>query len=82
MGELEFETAKVFRNGGSQAVRLPGDCRFDGDEVYVRKMAGGSVMLIPKDRIRKILDDTLGQGTVDFMMDGRPEYVESPRDIL
>jgi antitoxin VapB len=30
-------TAALFVNGGSQAVRLPADCRFDGDRVYVRR---------------------------------------------
>lgn len=30
--------AKLFQNGGSQAVRLPKECRFDGpDEVLVRR---------------------------------------------
>ena len=28
-------TAKLFENGRSQAVRLPKECRFDGDEVVV-----------------------------------------------
>jgi len=31
------QTAKLFRNGRSQAVRLPADFRFPGTEVYVRK---------------------------------------------
>jgi antitoxin VapB len=30
-------TAKLFRNGRSQAVRLPADYRFEGSEVYVRR---------------------------------------------
>ena len=30
------QTAKLFRNGRSQAVRLPADFRFPGSEVYVR----------------------------------------------
>jgi antitoxin VapB len=30
-------TAKLFRNGRSQAVRLPSDFRFEGSEVYVRR---------------------------------------------
>ncbi len=30
-------TAKLFRNGGSQAVRLPADLRFEGSEVFVRR---------------------------------------------
>lgn len=30
-------TAKLFRNGASQAVRLPADFRFPGDEVYATR---------------------------------------------
>lgn len=30
-------TAKLFRNGRSQAVRLPSEFRFEGDEVFVRR---------------------------------------------
>jgi virulence-associated protein VagC len=30
--------AKLFRNGNSQAVRLPQDMRFKGDRVRVRKV--------------------------------------------
>lgn len=30
-------TAKLFRNGRSQAVRLPAEFRFFGSEVYVRR---------------------------------------------
>jgi antitoxin VapB len=39
-------TAKLFRNGRSQAVRLPSDYRFEGSEVYVRRdPATGDVIL-------------------------------------
>jgi antitoxin VapB len=39
-------TAKLFRNGRSQAVRLPSDFRFPGSEVYVRRdPATGDVVL-------------------------------------
>lgn len=31
------KTAKLFRNGRSQAVRLPAEYRFEGSEVYVRR---------------------------------------------
>ncbi len=31
------KTAKLFTNGGSQAVRLPAEFRFEGDEVYIRR---------------------------------------------
>ena len=42
-----MEVAKVFMNGGSQAVRLPKTCRFDNDEVLVNRI-GDVVMLMPK----------------------------------
>lgn len=39
-------TAKLFKNGSNQAVRLPADFRFDGDEVYLtRDAARGDVVL-------------------------------------
>ncbi len=39
-------TAKLFRNGRSQAVRLPADLRFEGSEVYVRRDSStGDVIL-------------------------------------
>ena len=41
-----METAKLFMNGRSQAVRLPKEFRFNGDEVYIKKV-GDAVVLIP-----------------------------------
>ena len=39
-------TAKLFRNGRSQAVRLPSEFRFEGKEVFVRRdPATGNVIL-------------------------------------
>ena len=32
-----MRTAKLFRNGRSQAVRLPSEYRFEGSKVYVRR---------------------------------------------
>ena len=40
------KTAKIFRNGRSQAVRLPSEYRIEGSEVYVRRdPATGDVIL-------------------------------------
>ena len=42
----ETRIAKLFKNGSSQAVRLPAEFRFDGDEVYVtRDEVTGDVVL-------------------------------------
>jgi antitoxin VapB len=42
----ETGIAKLFRNGRSQAVRLPREFRFEGTEVRVRRLAEG-VLLEP-----------------------------------
>ena len=42
-----MKTAKVFRHGNSQAVRLPKEFRFEDDEVFVKR-SGGGVLLLPK----------------------------------
>ncbi len=42
-----MDTAKLFQTGRSQAVRLPKEYRFEGTEVYVKRVGNG-VLLIPK----------------------------------
>ena len=42
-----MKTAKIFKHGNSQAVRLPKEFRFRDDEVFVKRSAGG-VLLLPK----------------------------------
>ena len=46
--EVKMDTAKLFTNGRSQAIRLPKAYRFKGKEVFIKKTAEG-VLLLPKD---------------------------------
>lgn len=64
-----MEMAKVFTNGGSQAVRLPKNCRFDQDEVLVNRI-GSVVILIPKDDPWAPMMQGLDMFTEDFLADG------------
>lgn len=43
-----MQTAKVFQNGRSQAIRLPKDFRVDSEEVYLKKTTQG-FLVIPRD---------------------------------
>jgi len=43
-----MDTAKIFINGRSQALRLPKPYRFEGEEVYIKRIPQG-VLLIPKN---------------------------------
>jgi antitoxin VapB len=70
-----MHTAKLFMNGGSQAVRLPKECRFEGTEVYVRRV-GSAVILYPKDDPWALLRESLDEFSDDFLPDGRPDQGE------
>ena len=61
-----MQTAKLFENGRSQAVRLPKECRFGGSEVFVRKYED-IVILFSKRSPWAPLVDSLDKFTDDFM---------------
>lgn len=72
-----MKTAKLFKNGESQAVRLPKEFRFEGDEVLIKK-AGNAVVLLPKKKSWDSLVESLSQFTSDFM-DHRDQPTQDDR---
>jgi len=71
-----MQTAKLFKNGRSQAVRLPKECRFSGNEVFVRKYED-IVILFPKRSPWTPLVNSLDKFTDDFMTErNQPEQQE------
>jgi len=75
-----MQTAKLFINGRSQAVRLPKEYRFEGDDVYIKKI-GKMVVLLPKDDPWAPLVNSLDQFTDDFM-ETRDQLMQDVRDDL
>jgi antitoxin VapB len=69
-------TAKLFKNGQSQAVRLPREFRFDDDHVYIKK-EGNVVMLIPAKGSWQSLFNSLSKFSDDFMADRRQPRTQS-----
>ena len=76
-----METAKIFENGKSQAVRLPKKYRLAGDEVYVQKL-GEAVILMPKASAWEVFMDGINSFTEDFMASGREPEIRTARDAL
>ena len=74
-----MDTARVFSNGGSQAVRLPKDCRFSDDEVLVNRI-GSIVILMPKDDPWRSMLDSLPMFSADFLSDGIEDLPLQERD--
>ena len=76
-----MEIAKIFRNGRSQAVRLPKEFQFPGDAVYIQKV-GDSVVLFPKEKRWETFLHGLNGFTEDFMAEGRDQGEMQERDEL
>ncbi len=74
-------TAKIFENGRSQAVRLPKECRFSGEEVAVNKI-GDVVILMPKENKWAGFLSSLNLFSDDFMCNGREQPSEQERESL
>lgn len=69
------QTAKLFRNGRSQAVRLPAEYRFEGSEVYIRRdPATGDVVLSRRPESWKdFFELTRAVGIPDDFLTGRDD---------
>jgi antitoxin VapB len=78
------KTAKLFRNGRSQAVRLPAEFRFEGTEVYIRRdQDSGDVILSSRSKSWQELFDFLDRADIpdDFMAD-RKDPAPGKRKVL
>lgn len=74
-------TAKVFENGRSQAVRLPKEFRFEGDEVMIGKV-GDIVVLSPKGDKWDLFMKALDMFSDDVFEKGRGEQIFQERENL
>lgn len=63
-----MQTAKLFKVGKVQAILLPRDLRFAGDEVFIKRM-GNAVVLLPKSQSWDTLIASLAKFSDDFMAD-------------
>ncbi|EHL12408.1 hypothetical protein HMPREF9625_00445 [Oribacterium parvum ACB1] len=74
-------TAKVFKNGRSQAIRLPKECRFSSDEVMVNRI-GDMVILLPKQNKWESFMRAIDMFSDDFMEDERTRDIVQEREAL
>ena len=75
-----MDVAKLFKNGRSQAVRLPKKYRFDDSEVFVNKI-GDSVILVPKDSKWDTLEKSLNNFSDDFLSDRNQPEIQKRDDL-
>ena len=76
-----MQTAKLFQNGRSQAVRLPKEYQFAGEEVLIQKH-GAAVLLFPYEKAWEVFMEGLNSFSADFMRDGRDQGEDQKREGL
>ncbi|MDR2966236.1 MAG: type II toxin-antitoxin system VapB family antitoxin [Treponema sp.] len=76
-----MQTAKLFVNGRSQAVRLPKDYQFKGENVYIKRI-GEAVMLFPVDKEWEVFMHGLNNFSDDFMVNGRVQGSAQEREAF
>ncbi len=76
-----MKTAKLFRNGQSQAVRLPKEYRFEGEEVYIKKVGKITLLLSVKNPWEPLLD-SIHKFSDDFMTTRKQPKQQTREDIF
>ena len=76
-----MDTAKIFENGRSQAVRLPQKYRFNADEVVIQRL-GDAVLLVPKESLWNTFMDGVNSFTEDIFENGRDQGGQEERHSL
>jgi antitoxin VapB len=76
-----MQTAKLFINGRSQAVRLPKEYKFAGNDVIIKKV-GEAVILIPHNKSWEVFLHGLEGFSDDFMVNGRTKDNKQDRESL
>jgi antitoxin VapB len=76
-----MKTAKLFRNGQSQAIRLPKEFRFEGEAVFIKKM-GNATVLLPMNNPWASLVNSLQKFSNDFMSDRNQPAQQHREDLF
>jgi antitoxin VapB len=79
-GGRDMNTAKIFKNGKSQAVRLPKEFKLEGSEVYIKRV-GRNVILTPKDNAWDSLINSLNLFTEDFMSERKQPLIQVREEL-
>jgi antitoxin VapB len=75
-----MKIAKLFKNGQSQAVRLPKEFRFEGDEVFIKKVGKVTILLPIKNPWEPLLE-SINKFSDDFM-DSRDQPKQQKREDI
>jgi len=67
-----MKTVKVFKNGNSQALRIPKEYQITESELIINKI-GNTIIIFPQDDPWKLFKNSLEEFSDDFLKDGRQQ---------
>jgi antitoxin VapB len=76
-----MQSAKLFINGRSQAVRLPKEFQFPGKDVLIQKV-GDAVILVPYNKSWEVFLHGLKSFSDDFLETGRDQGETQERETI
>ena len=76
-------TTRVFKNGNSQAVRIPAELAYERNDIDVEiERVGDELRIRPARRSLAGVLDKFARFSPDFMANGRGGHDQAPRDAL
>ena len=76
-------TTKIFKNGNSQAVRIPAELAYGSWDIdLIIERQGDELRIRPAQRRMGDVMAKLARFSPDFMVEGRGDNVEGERDAL
>jgi antitoxin VapB len=73
-------TAKVFKSGNSQAIRIPKEYQIDTDELFINKI-GSTIVIFPKNDPWKLFKESLTGFSDDYFTGGRNQPKMQKREL-
>lgn len=78
-----MKTSKVFRNGNSQAIRIPSELAYERNDIELEiERIGEEIRIRPVRRLLTGVLKKFAQFGPDFMADGRGDQEQSERESL
>ena len=77
-----IRTAKIFRNGGSRAIRLPKEFELDGDEVVLKQDFGIITIMPKRPRAGSLLSLLQAIGPIELAPREQPSWSDRRADVV
>ena len=80
-GRKGMDTVRVQSDGSFQTIQIPVNYNFNTDKLFINRI-GDSIVLTPMESLAAAFDRGAAMLSEDFLAEGIPESINSPRESL